>query len=87
MATGDWGQGNLLAACCGSSLQVWAPLVSAASPGGRPSLVYETRLESAVTSVRWSPNRRAVAYGDASGTFYTLAGGKAFGATMAPFKV
>lgn len=61
--------GQLLAACAGSYIQVWSPFSGS-------GLVHSENLSSSVTTVRWSPNRRAVAYGDTSGQFYTLANGQ-----------
>ena len=58
-----WSHLDLLVGCSGSVVNVWQT-----ADGTSPSLVFEDTLEdAAVSSCRWSPNRKAVAYGDSLG--------------------
>ena len=77
-------QGDLLIGCAGAGVSVWKPSPDAGASNS--SCVFEDSLgDCPVRSCRWSPNRRAVAYGDAAGIIHIVSDGVKFPSTLSTF--
>ncbi|GAX82747.1 hypothetical protein CEUSTIGMA_g10173.t1 [Chlamydomonas eustigma] len=74
----DWSSERLLAGCSGPNVCVWAPLST--------GLVYESSTDSVLNTVRWSPNRRALAYCDEAGLVHIASNGVVYPNSMARFE-
>ncbi len=80
--TRDWASDLLLVGCCGNLVQTWSPF----SPATANSVVYEAAVDqNVVTSVRFSPNRRALCFADGAGVVHIVSNGQAFPNSMVDF--
>ena len=78
----SWSHGDLLVGCAGSQVAVWSP-----SGSGANTCVFEDTLSDVViSSCRWSPNRKAVAYGDSCGVVHIVSDGCKFPSTLTTFQ-
>ena len=78
----EWSKrGDLIAACCGSSVSIWEPFSESNSKGK----LHEEVDKSGINCVQWSPNRRAIVFGSVRGAIHTSSNGQSFPSSLQPF--